>query len=192
MSLDIKDNIDKHKHIKGNFSKYSKDNVFDNFDISDLLKKDLYIPKTDLSNFLYQKDIYNSNLTSTSTDDVSQPEKVQDEIISEININNHFNIELEKLILTFKNGYEVPFINLYTPIKLIGQGHFGLVLSVIHIETNKKMAVKIIQKTKYSEDYYLLETKLLTKLNHERIIKLYDVINLYLQNYVKEVLLKIL
>ena len=177
MSLDIKDNIDKHKHIKGNFSKYSKDNVFDNFDISDLLKKDLYIPKTDLSNFLYQKDIYNSNITSTSTDDVSQPEKVQDEIISEININNHFNIELEKLILTFKNGYEVPFINLYTPIKLIGQGHFGLVLSVIHIETNKKMAVKIIQKTKYSEDYYLLETKLLTKLNHERIIKLYDVIN---------------
>jgi serine/threonine protein kinase len=52
-----------------------------------------------------------------------------------------------------------------------------LVLSVTHIETNKKMAVKIIKKKKISDDYYLLETKLLKKLNHERIIKLYDVIN---------------
>ncbi len=157
-------------------SKYIKDTVFDNFDISELLKKDLYIPKTDLNNFLYKKYLSDSNLTSSSTEDISQPEKVQDEIISEINNNNHFNIEIEKLILTFKNGYEVPFINLYTPIKIIGEGHFGLVLSCIHNETNKKMAVKIIKK-KYSDEYYLLETKLLKKLNHERIIKLYEVIN---------------
>ena len=157
-------------------SKYIKDNIFDSFDISDLLKKDLFIPKTDLSSFLYFKEIYNSNLTSTSTD-ISQPEKEPEEIISDINKKNHFNIEIEKLILTFKNGYEIPFINLYTPLKLIGQGHFGLVLSVVHIETNKKMAVKIIKKKKYSDEYYLLETKFLKKLNHERIIKLYDVIN---------------
>ena len=157
-------------------AKYIKDTVFDNFDISELLKKDLYIPKTDLNNFLYKKYLSDSNLTSSSTEDISQPEKVQDEIISEINNNNHFNIEIEKLILTFKNGYEVPFINLYTPIKIIGEGHFGLVLSCIHNETNKKMAVKIIKK-KYSDEYYLLETKLLKKLNHERIIKLYEVIN---------------
>ena len=137
----------------------------------------MYIPKTDLSHFLYKKDINNSNLTSTSTDDISQPDKIQDEIITEINNTNHFNIELEKLILTFKNGYEVPFINLYKPIKLIGQGHFGMVLSVIYIETNKKMAVKIIKKKKYSDEYYLLETKFLKKLNHERIIKLYNVVN---------------
>ena len=156
--------------------KYIQDTVFDNFDISDLLKKDLLIPKTDLNTFLYKKDINNSNLTSTSTEDFSQPEKVQDDIISEINNNNHFNIEVEKLILTFKNGYKVPFINLYTPIKIIGQGHFGLVLSCVHIETNKKMAVKIIMK-KYSDEYYLLETKMLKKLNHERIIKLFEVIN---------------
>ena len=92
-------------------SKYIKDNVFDSFDISDLLQKDLFIPKTDISSFLYFKEIYNSNLTSTSTD-ISQPEKVQEEIISDINKKNHFNIEIEKLILTFKNGYEIPFINL--------------------------------------------------------------------------------
>ena len=178
MSLETKNNYIIKSPIKEkSSSKYIKDNVFDNFDISDLLKKDLYIPKTDLPSFLYFKDIYNSNLTSTSTDDISQPEKDQEEIISDINNTNHFKIELEKLILTFKNGYEIPFINLYTPVKLIGQGHFGLVLSVIHIETNKKMAVKIIKKKKYSDEYYLLETKFLKKLNHERIIKLYDVIN---------------
>ena len=95
-------------------SKYIKDNVFDNFDITELLRKDLYIPKIELSNFLYRKDLCNSNLALLSTEDISQ-----DEIISEINNNNRFNIEIEKLILTFKNGYKVPFINLYTPIKLI-------------------------------------------------------------------------
>ena len=160
------------KQKKTKTSKYIKDNVFDNFDITELLRKDLYIPKIDLSNFLYRKDLSNSNLTLLSTEDISQ-----DEIISEINNNNWFNIEIEKLILTFKNGYKVPFINLYTPIKLIGQGHFGLVLSVYHAQTKRKMAVKIIKKRNYSDDHYLLETKLLQKLNHERIIKLYDVIN---------------
>ena len=177
MSLNNKNNYSLLLSIKQkNSSKYIQDNVFDNFDISELLRRDLYIPKIDLSKFLYKKELYNSNLTYLSTDDVTQPEKLQEEIISEIN-NNHFNIDIEKLILTFKNGYEVPFIDLYKPIKLIGQGHFGLVLSVIHIKTNIKMAVKIIKKKKYSDDYYLLETKLLKKLNHERIIKLYDVIN---------------
>ena len=112
-----------------------------------------------------------------STFNTSQQEKYHEEIISEINNSNHFNIDVDELILTFKNGYKIPFTNLYKPIKLIGQGHFGLVLSVTHIETNKKMAVKIIKKKKISDDYYLLETKLLKKLNHERIIKLYDVIN---------------
>ena len=177
MSLNNKNNYSLLLSIKQkNSSKYIQDNVFDNFDISELLRRDLYIPKIDLSKFLYKKELYNSNLTYLSTDDVTQPEKLQEEIISEIN-NNHFNIDIEKLILTFKNGYEVPFIDLYKPIKLIGQGHFGLVLSVIHIKTNIKMAVKIIKKKKYSDDYYLLETKLLKKINHERIIKLYDVIN---------------
>ena len=160
------------KPKKTKTSKYIKDNVFDNFDITELLRKDLYIPKIDLSNFIYRKDLSNSNLALLSTEDISQ-----DEIISEINNNNWFNIEIEKLILTFKNGYKVPFINLYTPIKLIGQGHFGLVLSVYHAQTKRKMAVKIIKKNKYSDDHYLLETNILQKLNHERIIKLYDVIN---------------
>ena len=156
---------------------YTKDTVFDSFDISDLLNKDLLIPKTELKNFLYKRDINNSNISSTSTNDISQSDKDQDEIISEINNTNHFNIEIEKLILTYKNGYEVPFINKYTPIKIIGQGHFGLVLSVINKESNLKMAVKIIKKISFSDDYYLSETHLLNKLHNRHIIKLYDVID---------------
>ena len=175
-------NIEKEKikRVKSNKNVpkiYIKDNVFDNFDISDLLKKDLLIPKTNLENFLYKKYLHNSNSSSTSTNDLSQIDKDPDEIITEINNSNNFNIELEKLILMYKNGYEVPFIDKYTPIKLIGQGHFGLVLSVIEKQNNKKMAVKIIKKKKFSDEFYLSETHLLNKLNHERIIKLYDVVD---------------
>ena len=175
-----KQSLKKEKNIpiqQPNIKIYAKDNVFDNFDITDLIKKDLLIPKTDLQHFIYKKDINNSNISSTSTNDASQLDKDQEEIISEINNNNHFNIEIEKLILIYKNGYEVPFINMYTPIKLIGQGHFGLVLSVVHNETNQKMAVKIIQKKNFSDEYYLTETQLLNKLNNERVIKLYDVVD---------------
>ena len=98
---------------------YIKDNVFDNFDISDLLKKDLLIPKTNLENFIYKQYIHSSNSSSTSTDDISQIDKSPEEIISEINNSNNFNIDLEKLLLIYKNGYEVPFIDKYTPIKLL-------------------------------------------------------------------------
>ena len=166
---------------KSNSKKYIKDNIFDNFDISDLIKKDLLIPKTDLENFIYEQDIHNSNLSSSSTDDISQLDKTKEEIIQEINNTNSFNISLEKLILTYKNGYEIPFIEEYTPIKIIGQGHFGLALSVKNNATNQKMAVKIIKKKNFSDEYYLSETKILNKLNHERIIKLYDVVDT--QNY---------
>ena len=176
----LKQSLKKEKNIqiqKANIKIYAKDNVFDNIDITDLIKKDLLIPKTDLQHFIYKKDVNNSNISSSSTNDVSQLDKDQDEIISEINNNNRFNIEIEKLVLIYKNGYEVPFINQYTPVKLIGQGHFGLVLSVIDNQTNQKMAVKIIQKKNFADDYYLTETQLLNKLNHERIIKLYDVVD---------------
>ena len=165
------------KNQNNSIKMYTKDTVFDSFDISDLLNKDLLIPKTELKNFLYKRDINNSNISSTSTNDITQSDKDQDEIISEINNTNHFNIEIEKLILTYKNGYEVPFINKYTPIKIIGQGHFGLVLSVINKESKLKMAVKIIKKISFSDDYYLSETHLLNKLHNRHIIKLYDVID---------------
>ena len=60
MSSKIENNYNLKNIFKVNIP-YIQDNVFDNFDISGLLKKDLYIPKTDLSNFLYKKDLNNSN-----------------------------------------------------------------------------------------------------------------------------------
>ena len=46
MSSKIQNNYDIKKVFKDNISsKYIQDSVFDNFDISDLLKKDLYIQK---------------------------------------------------------------------------------------------------------------------------------------------------
>ena len=165
------------KNQNNNIKKYTKDTVFDTFDISELLNKDLLIPKTNLKNFLYKKDINNSNNSSASTNDISQCEKGQDEIISEINNTNHFNIEIEKLILIFKNRCQVPFIDMYKPIKILGQGHFGLVLSVINKESKIKMAVKIIKKIYFVDEFYLSETYLLNKLHNKHIIKLYDVID---------------
>ena len=165
------------KNQNNNIKKYTKDTVFDTFDISELLNKDLLIPKTNLKNFLYKKDINNSNISSASTNDISQCEKGQDEIISEINNTNHFNIEIEKLILIFKNRCQVPFIDMYKPIKILGQGHFGLVLSVINKESKIKMAVKIIKKIYFVDEFYLSETYLLNKLHNKHIIKLYDVID---------------
>ena len=56
-----KQSLKKEKNIqiqKANIKIYAKDNVFDNIDITDLIKKDLLIPKTDLKHFIYKKDVH--------------------------------------------------------------------------------------------------------------------------------------
>ena len=129
---------DKKKKIKKN--EYNKDSVFDKFDISELIKNDLIIPKIPLENFFYKKELAelldNSNNSQISKISTS-PKENQDEIISKINDNN-FGIHIDELILTFPNDYKVPFIKLYTPIELIGQGGFGVVISVLDIKSQKK------------------------------------------------------
>ena len=164
-------------------NKYNKDSVFDKFDITDLINNDLLIPKISIDNFFYQKEVQkisdnsnnnqNSHLSQIST---SSSENNFDEIIKKIN-NNSFGIHIDELILTFPNDYKIPFIDLYKPIELIGQGGFGVVLSIIDIKKRKKLAVKIILKSSYKEEFYLIEAELLQKLNHEKILKFYDVIN---------------
>ena len=159
---------------------YNKDNIFDKFDITDLINNDLLVPKTPIEHFFYQKELQelinnnnnsqNSQISSTISDDNL------DAIISKINDNN-FGIHIDELVLTFPNDYKIPFIDLYTPIELIGQGGFGVVISVIDIKKNKKIAVKIISKSLHKEEFYLIEAELLQKLNHEKILKFYDVIN---------------
>ena len=172
MSEEIKD---KSTEISTNIiNDYIKDNVFDKFDITDLLTNDLSIKKVPLEKFFYQKEIQ-AKLKDSQNSRVSTEEKSED-IYSKINKNN-FGIKVDELILTFPNDYKVPFIDLFSPIDLIGQGGFGIVLSVINIKKKKKLAVKIIEKNEYKEEFYLIEAELLKKLNHEKILKFHDVIN---------------
>ena len=167
---------DKSIEISTNSSNdYIKDNVFDKFDITDLLTNDLSIKKVPLENFFYQKEI-TSILNNSQNSADSTIEETSEDIYTKINKNN-FGIKVDELILTFRNGYKVPFIDLFTPIDLIGQGGFGIVLSVLNIKKKKKFAVKIIEKNEYKEEFYLIEAELLKKLNHEKILKFHDVIN---------------
>ena len=173
MSLEIKDKESEISSYSTN--EYIKDNVFDKFDISDLINNDLLIQKTPLENFFYQKEIQKLTNNSQRTQ-ISTSEENSEEIFLKINSNN-FGIKVDELILTFQNDYKVPFIDLYIPIDLIGQGAFGIVLSVIDIKKKKKLAVKIISKKEHKEEFYLIEAELLKKLNHEKILKFHDVIN---------------
>ena len=137
----------KNKNKKNNENKYNKDSVFDKFDITDLINNDLLIPKISIDNFFYQKEAQilqdNSNNSQNTRIIKSSTEDHLEEIITKIN-NNSFGIHIDELIITFPNDYKIPFINLYTPIELIGQGGFGIVLSVIDIKKKKKIAVKIL------------------------------------------------
>ena len=174
MSDEIKD---KETEISSNSTNdYIKDCVFDKFDISDLLTNDLLIQKAPLEKFFYQKEIQKLTTNSKNTQISTSLEENSEEIYSKINQNN-FGIKVDELILTFPNDYKVPFIDLYTPIDLIGQGGFGIVLSVYDIKKKKKIAVKIIAKNEHKEEFYLIEAELLKKLNHEKILKFHDVIN---------------
>ena len=174
MSDEIKD---KDTEISSNSTNdYIKDCVFDKFDISDLLTNDLLIQKAPLEKFFYQKEIQKLTTNSKNTQISTSLEENSEEIYSKINQNN-FGIKVDELILTFPNDYKVPFIDLYTPIDLIGQGGFGIVLSVYDIKKKKKIAVKIIAKNEHKEEFYLIEAELLKKLNHEKILKFHDVIN---------------
>ena len=173
MSEEIKDKSTENSINSTN--DYIKDNVFDKFDISDLLNNDLSILKVPIEQFFYQKEI-KKLLNNSQISESTNLEETNDDIFSKIN-NNNFGIKVDELDLTFKNGYTVPFIDLYTPIDLIGQGAFGIVLSVIDIKKKKKIAVKIIAKNEHKEEFYLIEAELLQKLNHEKILKFHDVIN---------------
>ena len=126
MSSKNEDNI-----YKNSVKDYNKDNVFDKFDISELIREDLLIPKVQLENFFYIKEIQklseNTNNSQKSVISNNSSEDNLQKIISEIN-NNNFNIHIDELIITFPNDYKVSFIDLYTPIELIGQGGFGIVI----------------------------------------------------------------
>ena len=65
----------------------------------------------------------------------------------------------------------------YKIIGILGKGAFGIVKLGIHLPTNEKVAIKIISKT--NEKHNILtetEISILKSINHQNIIKVYDVI----------------
>jgi protein kinase len=66
----------------------------------------------------------------------------------------------------------------YKVIKTVGDGTYGSVVSAIKKETNEVVAIKKMKKKFYSweECMGLREIKSLRKLNHEKIVKLKEVI----------------
>ena len=68
-------------------------------------------------------------------------------------------------------------ISSYKIIGILGKGSFGIVKLGIHILTNEKVAIKIISKA--NEKHNILtetEISILKSINHQNIIKLFDVI----------------
>ena len=183
---------------------YFKDNLLDIIDISETLSKNRYIHKCPLNNFIYFNYLSNNNKLLKEYNNKENTQNIifpDNQIINENNktysinsieelnydnINfeklnqNKFHINFTKLKLEYENGYTILFIDKYFPLEIKGAGAFGLVLSVIDIETKMKLAVKIIDKKNIniqSElDDIAYQVKLLKKLNNPRIMKIFNVL----------------
>ena len=75
----------------------------------------------------------------------------------------------------------------YTVLKKIGKGTFGLVVLAIHIQTNEKVAIKILEKEKIigKSDFERIkrEIQILKNLRHNNIVQLYNVIDTQMHIY---------
>src|SRR5690348_7874108 len=64
--------------------------------------------------------------------------------------------------------------------KTIGRGGFGKVKIGIHIQTEQKVAIKILDKSKIKDDHDVerinREIKILKKIRHNNLVQLYDTI----------------
>ena len=122
-----------------------------------------------------------NNINLFNEDTKNNPGLKRDKINFDILNDNKFDLKFDKLKIEYKNGYKVLFIHEYFPMKIIGTGAFGLVLMVIKIKTGKKMAVKIINKSKLNQsvqiDYLKNEVNILNYLDNPRIMKVYDILD---------------
>ena len=66
----------------------------------------------------------------------------------------------------------------YELIRMVGDGTYGEVYETINKETKQKVAVKKLKQKSNSFEECLsqIEVKILEKLNHENIVKLYEVL----------------
>ena len=180
--------IAKRSKYKKNTENYQVDNVLDIIDIEDTLKKNRYIPKVPLNDFIYEKNILNDNDLSSNTTNKSVLKRKftgqalnYDDIDFDILNNNYFKINFNTLELEYNNGYSVLFIKEYFPLEIIGHGAFGLVISAVKVKTFEKIAVKIVNKNKLSNsndsNYLDNEVNILKKLDNPRILKIFEVLD---------------
>ena len=93
--------------------------------------------------------------------------------MKENNINENNKIEKKNL-----NKKESEYIFDYEIKEKIGEGSFSKVKLGIHIPTKRKVAIKIISKlklTKKEEIRLKREIQIVTQLNHQNIIKIYEI-----------------
>ena len=168
---------------------YIKDNFLDIIDIEETLSKNRFIKKVSQNDFIYE----NYLKSYEKTDQISKiPESTQNENdnitdLNPDNINyeslnkNKFHINFYTLKLEYKNDYVIHFTQKYYPIRITGNGAFGLVISAIEMATKEKLAVKIIDKKKVgcATDIESLnyQFKLLKNLDDPRIMKIYDILD---------------
>ena len=152
---------------------YTKDSVFDQINLKTYLSHSITIPKTEEEKFIYYNEIKNNEKEKTLA--TTKDKESEEELYNQLN-KNHFNIKIEQL----KISHKLNFIDLYQPLNFIGQGSFGLVISVKKKSTGEIFAAKIIKKLSFNSKIKQ-EEKIIKYLNHPRIIKLQEVINL--ENY---------
>ena len=168
---------------------YNKDNFLDIIDIEETLSKNRFIKKVSSNDFIYENYLKNYDKKEETSKFVENPQNKNNNItelnpdnIDYENLNkNKFHINFYNLKLEYKNDYIIHFTQKYYPIKITGNGAFGLVISAIEIATKEKLAVKIIDKKKVgcTTDIESLnfQFKLIRNLNNPRIMKIYDILD---------------
>ncbi|MCQ2820473.1 MAG: protein kinase [archaeon] len=173
---------------------YHSDCLFDLIDVKDNLSTNHFIKKVPLDLFLYANDLKEKNVCLVEKSTVfkfnlnekgetkEDPVDYKDHNINfeEFN-NNRFGIDFNELYLEYPNDYKIKFTEVYFPIKILGQGAFGLVISCVDLQnSNELIAVKIIDKRKFSkseESRLFQEVNILKGLNNPRILKIFDLLN---------------
>ena len=165
---------------------YRTDNVLDIIDIPDTLSKNRSIPKISIDKFIYEKNLKDQNYLlflrrdSIKTSQILNKKNYKETINFEKVNKNPFNINFKNLKLEYPNGYSILFIEAFYPLEIIGAGSFGLVISVIDLETEQKLAIKIVDKTENNIfDLKILnnEVNILKKLSNPRILNVYEVLD---------------
>jgi 5'-AMP-activated protein kinase, catalytic alpha subunit len=68
----------------------------------------------------------------------------------------------------------------YIILKTLGKGSFGKVKEALHVQSGEKIAIKILEKVKIKKEEDMVrirrEIKILSKVDHPNIIRLYEII----------------